>query len=776
MSLTQCLDVLRARWKFMLAVMLLVLGSVLAASAWRPKLYTASAALLVDQRPDPLSSLAFGGSTPPAFKATQIDVIGSQPVLSRVAASLPPTQLDSLRSEWRDGADAPLSFERWLILHLASQLQVRPASDSHVITIDAQARSPEDAATLANAFAKAYIDVSLEMRTEAARQTTGFFEARSQAARTALAQAQKKLGDFQAAHGIVASDERVDLESARLLELGTQLTAVQSAALESASRQAQAQGQRSDQLQEVVNHPLLGQLKAEIGRAEAQLQQLLTRQGDNHPQLIEARAQLAELRSRFDTESRRVAGSVGVNASIQRQRQADLAAAVAEQRASVLRLKAVREDGLLLQRDVESAQRAYDTLRQRHAQASLESQATQASVQLLSPAQPPLDPSSPRLGLNALLGLVLGALTAGAAALALELRDRRVRSAEDLEACTQLPLLAALPPPPGTGLDPARTVFTTVFAPTVMPMVAAAPRTAAGPTPRRAWPSHPPAGDGAAAALSIGDILVDLGRLDRGQVRQVLDHQLAQRVPFGEAAQALGLVSHDDVRHALGRQFGYPLPSEAGAGLAADLVTLHEPFGRQAEVYRSLRSQLSLRLFGASEARPAALAVVSPAIGDGRSVCAANLAVSLAQLDGSTLLIDADLRAPRQHTLFDLRAGSGLASLLARRADDRVIQPVAAMPGLFVLPAGPWVPNPLELVERPAFAALMQALGQRFRHIVVDSPAAERGADATMIAHGCGAALVLARRHAGRMGAVQALTASLAAGPVRNCGTVLVEH
>lgn len=775
MTLTQCLSVLRARWAFCVLVVSLVLGSTLAAGILREQTYVASATLLADQRPDPLSGLSSGGSTAQAFRATQVEVIGSQPVLDRVAAQLSPADRDRLRLEWQEDGQRDQPFERWLGRHLADSLQVRATGDSHVITITTLARAPEQAAALANAFAKAYIDVSLEMRTEAARQYSEFFDARSQAAARVLSQAQKKLGDHQAANGIVAADPRIDLESTRLQDLNTQWTTVQAAALESSSRQAHAQGRRGDQLQDLVNHPLLGQLKADIGRTEAQLTRLATRLGDNHPQVIESRAQLAEMRTRFDAESLRIAGSVGVDASVQRQREGSLAAAVAAQKARVLRLNAVRDEGLLLQREVESAQRSYDTLRQRHAQSTLESQSVRAHVQLLSPAQPTSTQVSHRLGLIGLLGLLLGGLTAGASALALELRDRRVRGAEDLGACAHMPLLATLPAPRGLRNAAVRVAAASVAAPGVT-LCACKPSSASSPAVRRhAWPSGTGSSDGTPAVRALGDILVDQGHLAPHQVRLVLDHQQARGLPFGEAAQALGLVTHDDVRHALGQQYAYPLPGQAGASLASELVTIHEPFGHDAERYRTLRSQLSLR-HRSDEARPAALAVVSPSIGDGRSVCAANLAVSLAQLEGSTLLIDADLRAPRQHTLFDLPAGSGLASLLARRADDRVIQPVAAMPGLFVLPAGPWVPNPLELVERPAFAALMQALGQRFRHIVVDSPAAERGADAKMIAHGCGAALVLARRHACRMGALRDLTASLAAGPMRTGGTVLVEH
>ena len=284
--------------------------------------------------------------------------------------------------------------------------------------------------------------------------------------------------------------------------------------------------------------------------------------------------------------------------------------------------------------------------------------------------------------------------------------------------------------------------------------------------------------ESAALDRSIGDILAELRSLSADQVEKVLAHQREKGVRFGEAAVALGLASKDDVIFALAQQFDYPYAPEEQRKLQGDLVALNEPFSARAESFRALRSQLMMRLFTGADGMGAlarALAVISPDTGDGKTYTASNLAVTLAQLGGRTLLVDADMRSPRVHEVFQLGNQAGLSSILSGRADKQVIQQVAAIPSLFVLPVGTTPPNPQELVERPAFGMLLRELVAKFDHVVVDTPAAVHGADAAVIAAKCGAAIVIARKNVSRSAALRELVASLAGAPVNLAGVVFNE-
>jgi chain length determinant protein tyrosine kinase EpsG len=275
---------------------------------------------------------------------------------------------------------------------------------------------------------------------------------------------------------------------------------------------------------------------------------------------------------------------------------------------------------------------------------------------------------------------------------------------------------------------------------------------------------------------SIGELMRGLRGLSEEQVGQIVALQRQRQLRFGEAAVALRLASEQDVLWALSQQHAYPYARSGDAALGAELVMARDPFGRQAEHFRSLRSRL---LAGALAPRSVrrALAVASPDVGDGKTYLAANLAIALSQVGARTLLIDADLRTPRLHGLFGLRNDSGLSHVLARRLQGSpAILAVPCLPGLFVRPSGTLPPNPADLVERATLGSLLQEMVAAFDHVIIDTPAASHGADSAVIADKAGAALLVARRHASRLGPLQALLQELSRRPVHVAGVLVNER
>jgi chain length determinant protein EpsF len=447
MTFTQLLAILRARWIVALSVLGLTVGLTLAISLLLPKQYKATASVLIDFKPDPISALAYGGLPSPAMMATQVDIIGSDRVAQRVVRNLKLNENPQVRQQWLDETKGQGSIESWMGALFQRNMDVEPSRESSVISLSYRSPDPRFAAALANAYVQAYIETALELRVEPARQYASFFDTRAKEAREALEKAQARYSSFQKENGIFASDERLDIETARLTELSSQVTALQAIAAESGSRLLQAQGAQGDRLQEVLGNAIVGQLKADLNRAEARLQELGTRLGEAHPQMVEARASVAEIRARLEAETRKVTGGVGVTNTINRQREQEIQRALEVQRQKVLRMKAVRDEGLVLIRDIENAQRAFDAIQQRFVQTSLESQTTQSNVNLLTEALPPLEPSSPRVMLNTILAFVGGVLLAIGAALGLELRDRRVRNIDDAADALGLPVIGSLPKP-----------------------------------------------------------------------------------------------------------------------------------------------------------------------------------------------------------------------------------------------------------------------------------------------------------------------------------------
>jgi succinoglycan biosynthesis transport protein ExoP len=461
MTASQFLSILRARWWLALLVLLLTVGAALGVSLILPKQYNASASLMVDLKPDPVSAMIYGGMASPAFMATQVDIIKSDRVAQRVVRNLKLTDNPQVRQQWQDETKGVGSIEAWLGNTFQRSMEVIPSRESSVISISYKAPDPRFAAGLANAFAQAYIDTSLELRVDPARQYSGFFETRSKEARENLERAQAKVSAFQSENGLIANDERLDVETMRLNELSSQYTTLQAMAAESGSREAAAASGQGDRMQEVLNNGLLAQLKADVSRNEARLKEVSTRLGDAHPQVEELRASLVEQRNRLEQETRRVTSGVGITNNITRQRMSEVKASLEAQRAKLLRMKAVRDQAAVLLRDVDNAQRAYDAVQQRFTQSNLEGQTTQSSANLLSQATVPTEPSSPNILRNVLLGLLGGTALGVMLVFGLELRDRRVRSVDDVVATLELPVLGVMPKP-GIGTALGRKRLTTL--------------------------------------------------------------------------------------------------------------------------------------------------------------------------------------------------------------------------------------------------------------------------------------------------------------------------
>jgi chain length determinant protein tyrosine kinase EpsG len=276
---------------------------------------------------------------------------------------------------------------------------------------------------------------------------------------------------------------------------------------------------------------------------------------------------------------------------------------------------------------------------------------------------------------------------------------------------------------------------------------------------------------------SMGELLREGRGLTQQNIDQIAAHQHERGGRFGQAAVALNLVSDDDVLWALSQQYHYPYAPRERSDRYPELVAASDPFSAEAEVFRDLCSQVSMGHLNAKGVRgPLTLSVVSPDVGDGKTFLAANLAVALSQVGGRTLLLDADMRTPRQHSVFGVGSDTGLSTVLAGRAEATVIQTVPELPSLFLMPVGTIPPNPMELLQRPAFGLLMQELMSKFDHIVVDTPAFARGADARVISACCTAAIAVGRKGTTRMAAMDKLIGALSAGRTQLAGVVLNEH
>lgn len=274
------------------------------------------------------------------------------------------------------------------------------------------------------------------------------------------------------------------------------------------------------------------------------------------------------------------------------------------------------------------------------------------------------------------------------------------------------------------------------------------------------------------AGNSIGEILISQGKLTSGDADKICRIQSEKKVRFGEIARELGLISETDISHALARQFNFPYLTP-GDGLLSDRLTAaYDPFSDQAEAVRAVRNQLGTSWINDNRR---ALAVVSFGAEEGASTFIANLAITFAQSNERTLLIDANMRFPQQHELFRMNNTQGLSEMMAGRRVADLLFPVSPFERLFVLPAGTIPPNPQELLRHSNFRTMHERFSKQFDVILMDVPSLDAFQDGLIAAAQCGGALAVVRRNTTRIASVKQGVKLLRRAGIPLAGYVLVD-
>ncbi|MGI0034734.1 MAG: chain length determinant protein EpsF, partial [Nitrososphaera sp.] len=327
MSLQQFFLVLRARYKLALLTLLGTVAVTLAVSLLLPARYTATTAVMVDTKtPDPIAGVILPAVVMPGYMATQMDIVNSYRVAQKVVRTLRLDQNLQAKEQWLEATNGRGTLELWLAELLQKKLDVEPSRESSIINIAYTGVDPSFAAAVANAFAQAYIDITIELKVEPAKQYAQWFGEQGKTLRNNLEKTQNRLSAYQQSKGIVTSDERLDNETFKLNELSTQLTIVQVRTADAQSKQKS--GSALDTLPEVVQNSLIVSLKSEIARQEAKLQELAENLGKKHPRLLRQESEIASLKNTLETETQKIASGFSTSHAIGKNKEAELRAAI----------------------------------------------------------------------------------------------------------------------------------------------------------------------------------------------------------------------------------------------------------------------------------------------------------------------------------------------------------------------------------------------------------------------------------------------------------------
>ena len=449
MDLNQYLLALKARKKAFVTVLAVTVFTAVIVALALPKRYDATATVLIDAREE--QTMAPRGMSPrerAGYIFTQMDLIQSGKVASRVVRDLKLAGQPGVREDWERDTGGVGTVEEWVAANLLEKLKVDSGA-SNIITIKYSSNDAKKSAAVANAFAKAYLAVALELRTEPSKEAGQWFDEQLKGLRADLTSAQQKLNAYQKAKGVVGAEERMDVEFTRLSEISAELNRQRTANMDAQTRYKQAQdmiagGTSLEAFPEVLGNGYIITIKQALQAAEQRLQEQSEVLGQNHPTYQRTAAEVQSLKERLKAESNKVVAGLGNAVQQSQKRVKELETAMAEQQDHIMQMRQARVDMAVLSRDLENAQRAYDGALQRAIAVKVDSRVRQTNLAMLTPALEPLKAAFPKVGLISALSIVIGLMLAAGVVYMLEYIDRRVRSRSDLESRLAVPSLGML--------------------------------------------------------------------------------------------------------------------------------------------------------------------------------------------------------------------------------------------------------------------------------------------------------------------------------------------
>jgi len=447
MNFSEFLIALRARRKAFAITLAAVIMTAVAVALVVPKKYVANATLLMDVRDEqqmtPGRLLRDRG-----YLTTQMELIRSGRVAGQVVRDLKLAAKPGVREAWEQATGGAIPIEDWLATGLIDKLRVDVVA-GNVLNVQFSSSDPKHATAVANGFAKAYLDTALSLRTEPTREAASWFEGQLKSMRAQLTEAQTKVAGFQKAKGITSTEERSDIEVARLDTLSGQYSTARNATYEAIAKHKQAlelvqNGIDIDALPEVLSSGHIGSLKLDLARVEQRLDQEGTVLGENHPQYLRTKAEIQAINDKIAHEVKKLVAGLGNAVQQAKKREEELKTALQAQNDRVISMKDARIELSAMMRDVDNAQRSYDAVLARYMTNKIESSAKSTNVALLTPAVEPITPAQPKVGLISGLAVLIGAMLAAAVVFVLESMDRRVRTRADLETRLAVPSLGRL--------------------------------------------------------------------------------------------------------------------------------------------------------------------------------------------------------------------------------------------------------------------------------------------------------------------------------------------
>ncbi len=275
MSVGQFLHILKARFLLILLTMIVTVVVAAAYSLQQPNRYQATTFLVLNfDGGSPFESAALPAQLSSTYLATQMDIIRSQKVALAVVNRLRLHEEAGWKAAYAESARA-IPIRPWIASQIMENVEVEPLQNSRVVSLSYEALEPAESARLANAYAHGYIATTLELMRGPAQRNAAWFDRQVKALRERLETARGRMSELQEEKGIVALEERLSAETARLDDISRNLVQAQ---MEVSAARARQLGQNHPEYQAALQRE-----RALLGAMDVQkrnIQQLQSRRDE----------------------------------------------------------------------------------------------------------------------------------------------------------------------------------------------------------------------------------------------------------------------------------------------------------------------------------------------------------------------------------------------------------------------------------------------------------------------------------------------------------------
>ena len=441
------LEVLRNRWRTVLAIFVLTVASAVVFTSMQTRTFQASAMVAIDPEPPRVVNIpdvaTDSSGSSQDYYATQYKLIHSRPVVEAVIQRL---KLKDRMPRLRYSADPYLS----LLYGPFGGLVVDPIKNTRLVMVRFEDPDAALATEIANAVAEQYVKYGLEVKQAEAQTATVWLNEQIQALRTKAQQSSRALQAYQAKADLLGLQDQRQITQAKLIDFNRAYLEAQNlriaseSKLRELSRIAQDPA-RVETISNVINDPLIQKLKSELSSLYIERSKLAQVSRSKHPDLLQLDAQIQEVNERLQSEIQKLVRSVDTEYKVAKAREENLLANLNELRREARGLNEREAQAMALQHEKDSTEELQATVLKRLKETGLTSALTASNIRVVEAATVPTYPIRPRSQLILTLSMICGLVLGGGVAFLADALDNRVRSQEDIVGVLGVPIVGVVP-------------------------------------------------------------------------------------------------------------------------------------------------------------------------------------------------------------------------------------------------------------------------------------------------------------------------------------------